>query len=162
MGRHWVTIRLGAFCIDKWKHRMAWYQNPSMCVSDCALRLHWRDLARPLRKGALRILPPEVRWVESLHPIEPFPTSTAPRDSKIRSSSRMGFGRRRFERIDLQLTDGASILHRRPQPHRGRSGIGPGVVNQQEISALTQSTANSRLHDFRIRFARIRHYIGCA
>ena len=55
---------------------MAWYQNPSMCVSGCALRLHWRDLARPLRKGALRILSPEVRWVESLHPLQKFGINT--------------------------------------------------------------------------------------
>jgi hypothetical protein len=37
---------VGAFCIDKWKHRMAWYQNPSMCVSPrqrTAPWLRWRS-----------------------------------------------------------------------------------------------------------------------
>src|SRR2546426_796193 len=37
---------VGAFCIDKWKHRMAWYQNPSMCVNPrqrMAPWLRWRS-----------------------------------------------------------------------------------------------------------------------
>src|SRR6516162_348419 len=50
MCRHWATIRLGAFCIDKWKHRMAWYQNSSMCVNP------------PQRLAGLSRPPHWLRW----------------------------------------------------------------------------------------------------
>ena len=40
---------VGAFCIDKWKHRMTWYQNPSMCVGALASMA----FAKRLKQGKL-------------------------------------------------------------------------------------------------------------